>query len=123
MRVAIPLDHLAELWPAKLRGARLGAIRHPASVSNKLEHTSRILARLNRQSFCLAALFGPQHGFLGQTQDNMVGWQGFQHTELNIPVYSLYGEHREPTPDMLHGLDVLLIDRRVSARATRSLLG
>src|SRR5438105_3625779 len=104
--VKIALDHLAELWPTKLRGARLGALLHPASVSASLKHASHILARHNGELFRLCALFGPQHGFLGQTQDNMVEWQGFEHPQLHIPVYSLYGEHREPTPEMLQGLDV-----------------
>ena len=110
MAVLLPLDHLAELWPAKLRGARTGALLHPASVSSKLEHASRILERHDGELFRLAALFGPQHGFLGQTQDNMVQWQSYEHPRLHIPVHSLYGEHREPTPEMLRDLDVLLID-------------
>jgi uncharacterized protein YbbC (DUF1343 family) len=88
----------------------MGALLHPASVSSHLEHASRILERHNGDLFRLAAFFGPQHGFLGQTQDNMVEWKGYEHPRLHIPVYSLYGEHREPTPQMLEGLDVLLID-------------
>jgi uncharacterized protein YbbC (DUF1343 family) len=110
MAVEIPLDHLPELWPEKLRGARVGAVLHPASVSSNLEHASRVLGRHNGELFRLGALFGPQHGFLGQTQDNMVEWQGFEHPQLRIPVYSLYGEHREPTPEMLRNLDALIID-------------
>jgi uncharacterized protein YbbC (DUF1343 family) len=110
VRVELPLDYLAELWPEKLRGARVGALLHPASVSIKLEHSSRILERYNGDLFRIAAFFGPQHGFLGQTQDNMVQWQSYQHPRLGIPVYSLYGEHREPTAEMLQNVDVLLID-------------
>ena len=110
MRVELPLDHLDELWPGKFRGARIGALLHPASVSSRLEHASRILERYNNDLFRLAAFLGPQHGFLGQTQDNMVEWEGYEHPRLRIPVYSLYGEHREPTQEMLRGLDVLLVD-------------
>src|SRR3989442_12784429 len=101
MSVQLPIDHLAELWPKKLQGTRVGALLHPASVSATLEHSSRILERANGQLFHLAAFFGPQHGFLGQTQDNMVEWQTYSHPRLGVPVYSLYGEHREPTPEML----------------------
>jgi uncharacterized protein YbbC (DUF1343 family) len=108
--VELPLDHLAELWPEKSRGVRIGALLHPASISAKLEHGSRILERHNGDLFRLAAFFGPQHGFLGQTQDNMVEWESYQHPRLQIPVYSLYGEHREPTAEMLDDLDVLLVD-------------
>jgi uncharacterized protein YbbC (DUF1343 family) len=110
MPVQLPLDHLTEVWPEKFRGARIGALLQPASVSSKLEHASRVLERHNANIFRLAAFFGPQHGFLGQTQDNMVEWKSYNHPRLGIPVHSLYGEHREPTPEMLQDLDVLLID-------------
>lgn len=110
MAVRLPIDHLDELWPQALRGARIGALLHPASVSATLEHSSRILERANGTLFRLAAFFGPQHGFLGQTQDNMVEWQSYSHPRLGIPVYSLYGESREPTPEMLRGLDALVVD-------------
>src|SRR5438128_591293 len=110
MSVELPLDHLSELWPAKFRGARVGALLHPASVSAELDHASRILERHNGELFRLSAFFGPQHGFLGQTQDNMVEWQSYRHPRLDIPVYSLYGEQREPTAEMLQGVDVLLVD-------------
>ena len=110
MPVQLPLDHLRELWPEKFRGSRIGALLHPASVSAKLEHASRILERYNGDLFHLAAFFGPQHGFLGQTQDNMMEWKSYKHSQLRVPVYSLYAEHREPTAEMLDGLDVLLVD-------------
>jgi uncharacterized protein YbbC (DUF1343 family) len=110
MRVQLALDHLSELWPKKFHGARVGALLHPASVSSQLEHASRILERYNGNLFRLTALFGPQHGFLGQTQDNMVEWKSYEHLRLHIPVYSLYGEHRGATAEMLEGLDVLVVD-------------
>lgn len=110
MAVLLPIDYLAELWPEKFRGARIGALLHPASVSSKLEHASRILERYNGELFTLTAFFGPQHGFLGQTQDNMVEWRSYEHPRLVIPVYSLYGEHREPNAEMLRDIDVLLVD-------------
>ena len=110
MTVQLPIDHLRKIWPRELRDARLGALIHPASVNSKLEHVSRILKQENGRLFRLAALFGPQHGFRGETQDNMIEWRSYEHPSLHIPIYSLYGEHREPTPEMLHGLDALLID-------------
>jgi uncharacterized protein YbbC (DUF1343 family) len=110
MPVRLPVDHLAELWPAQFRGARMAALVHPASVSSKLEHTSKILERLNGDLFRIAAFFGPQHGFLGQTQDNMIEWQGYEHPRLGVSVYSLYGEHREPTAAMLKDVDLVLVD-------------
>ena len=110
MPVLLPLHHLEELWPENLRGTRLGALLHPASVSATLEHAAHILERNDGKLFRLHALFGPQHGYLGQTQDNMVEWQTYEHARLGIPVYSLYGEHREPTPAMLEGIDAFVID-------------
>src|SRR3954454_14286195 len=108
--VLLPLDHLEELWPEKLRGARIGALLHPASVSSRFEHASDILERGPESLFRLRALFGPQHGYLGQTQDNMVEWRSYEHPRLGIPVYSLYGEQREPTSAMLENIDALLIE-------------
>jgi len=108
--VLLPLDYLDEVWPKRLRGTRIAALLHPASVSSKLEHASRVLERYNSDLFRLTAFFGPQHGFLGQTQDNMVEWKSYAHPRLRIPVYSLYAEHREPTLEMLQDLDVLLVD-------------
>src|SRR5260370_9483987 len=110
MAVQLPLDRLRELWPQELRGVRASALLHPASVSSKLEHASRVLERLHGDLFQLSAFFGPQHGFLGQTQDNMVEWTSYEHLRLHIPVYSLYGEHREPTPEMLQDINVLVVD-------------
>ena len=110
MPVLLPLDHLQDLWPERLRGARIGTLLHPASVSANCEHASRILERANGDLFRLSAFFGPQHGYLGQTQDNMVEWQSYEHPRLGIPVHSLYGEHREPTAAMLENLDALVID-------------
>lgn len=108
--VRLPIDRLAELWPRNLRGARIGAVLHPASVSATLAHSSRILESFSPKLFQLAAMFGPQHGYLGQTQDNMIEWEGYRHPRLGIPVHSLYGESREPTGGMLEGLDALVID-------------
>ena len=70
------IDRLPELWPRNLRGARIGAVLHPASVSATLAHSSRVLESFSPKLFQLAALFGPQHGYLGQTQDNMIEWEG-----------------------------------------------
>ena len=108
--VELPIDRLPELWPSSLHGARIGAVLHPASVSASLVHSARILERFSGSLLHLAAFFGPQHGYLGQTQDNMIEWEGFRHPRLGIPVHSLYGTSREPTREMLGGLDALVID-------------
>ncbi|MDH4161545.1 MAG: DUF1343 domain-containing protein [Nitrospirota bacterium] len=102
------LDLVEKLWPKDLKNSRVGLVAHPASVNSKLEHAVDVFRRSKK--FKLAALFGPQHGILGQTQDNMVEWQGFRDPATGLPVYSLYGEVRKPTLEMLKHIDVLAID-------------
>ena len=58
----------------------------------------------------LAAIFGPQHGFRSDVQDNMIETPHRDDATRRVPVYSLYSETREPTDDMLRGLDVLVVD-------------
>ncbi|PID80959.1 hypothetical protein CSB20_04800 [bacterium DOLZORAL124_64_63] len=107
MRVRTGLDRLAAAGCAALRGRRVGLLVHPASVDGGLRHAVDLCAGAGVD---LRALFGPQHGILGQTQDNMIEWEGFIHPRLGCPVHSLYGQHRKPTPEMLAGLDVLVVD-------------
>lgn len=101
------LDRLAADGFAPLAGRRVGLLVHPASVDGQLRHAVDLCTSAGVD---LRALFGPQHGILGQTQDNMIEWEGFTDARLGCPVYSLYGEHRQPTPAMLTGLDVLVVD-------------
>jgi uncharacterized protein YbbC (DUF1343 family) len=108
--VTLALEQLEKYFPEKLRGKRMGAVLHPASITADLRHTLATLERHNGSLFELAALFGPQHGIFGHTQDNMIEWEGFTDPRLGIPVYSLYGEHREPTAEMLKNLDMLFVD-------------
>ncbi len=91
---------------AELRDASLGLIAHPASVTADLEHSATALANAG---YRLKALFGPQHGARGEKQDNMVESDAYQNRR-SLPVHSLYGAVRKPTPEMLRGLDVLLFD-------------
>lgn len=96
------------MWPEDLRGSRVGLLVHPASVDHELVHAVDLLR--SSSAFALSALFGPQHGILGETQDNMIEWNGFTDSRTGLPVYSLYGETRKPRPEMLAELDVLVID-------------
>jgi uncharacterized protein YbbC (DUF1343 family) len=107
-RTVSGLDQLEKLWPRDLRGARVGLLSHPASVNSRIEHAVDVFRRSKK--FRLVALFGPQHGLLGQTQDNMVEWEGFRDPATGLPVYSLYGRVRKPTAEMLKHIDVLAVD-------------
>lgn len=91
-----------------LDGARVGIVCNPASVDRQLRHVSDRLAAHPRAR--LAAIFGPQHGFRSDVQDNMIETRHTQDEVRRVPIYSLYSEVREPTPEMLHDLDVLVID-------------
>lgn len=91
-----------------VRNARVGLIVHPASVDHTLRHTVDRFS--THGEIRLSALFGPQHGIRGETQDNMIEWRGFRDPRLGIPVYSLYGETRAPNEEMLRDVDVLLFD-------------
>jgi len=101
------LDIISSKFPKELKGKRVGLLCHTASITSKYVHAVDVFLK----SPCkLAALFGPQHGMFGQTQDNMVEWQGYIHPVLKVPVYSLYGENRKPTAESLFGLDAFVVD-------------
>ncbi len=91
-----------------LQGQRVALLAHPASVTEDLVHSLDALGRL--PDIRLTAAFGPQHGLRGDKQDNMMESTDFIDPALGIPVFSLYGEVRRPTPAMLDCFDVLLVD-------------
>jgi uncharacterized protein YbbC (DUF1343 family) len=92
----------------RLRGAGVGIVCNHASVDRGLTHVVDRLARTD--GVRLAAVFGPQHGFRSDVQDNMIETPHRNDAALRVPVYSLYSETREPTAEMLRGVDVLVID-------------
>ncbi|HEU4390339.1 MAG TPA: DUF1343 domain-containing protein [Blastocatellia bacterium] len=102
------LEVLLETRLDLLGGKRAGLIINPASVNSRFESTLDLF-RGNR-SINLVALFGPQHGIRGNTQDNMIEWASFRDERTGLPAFSLYGETRIPTPEMLSGIDVLVFD-------------
>ena len=107
-KIKVGLDLFEKLWPRPLKGAHVGLLVHPASVNTRLEHAIGLFMKSRKCS--LTALFGPQHGIYGQTQDNMVEWKGFCDPRTGLPVFSLYSDHRKPAPSMLKGIDALVID-------------
>src|SRR5690349_17366579 len=96
------------LSSTRLNGARVGVVCNHASVDRGFRHViDRVAAA---EGVTLAAIFGPQHGFRSDVQDNMVETPHRDDSRRRVPIYSLYSETREPTPEMLRGVDVLLID-------------
>lgn len=98
----------SELAPAQLAGLRIGIVCNPASVDARFEH---VIDRVHREGAVrVAAIFGPQHGFRADVQDNMIETAHARDWRRRVPVYSLYSETREPTAEMLRGVDALVID-------------
>ncbi|HTG98084.1 MAG TPA: DUF1343 domain-containing protein [Burkholderiales bacterium] len=90
-----------------LAGRRVALLAHPASVTGGLAHS---LDALSAAGIKLTAAFGPQHGLRGDKQDNMIESPDFNDRVHGIPVFSLYGKVRRPTPPMMAPFDVLLVD-------------
>ncbi len=91
----------------ELRGKRVALVAHPASVTEDLTHSldALIAAGVN-----VTSAFGPQHGLKGDKQDNMVETSDEIDPTYNIPIFSLYGEVRRPTGQMMSTADVFLFD-------------
>lgn len=106
--VTIGLEVLLDARLDVLRGQRVGLVVNPSSVDRSFRHAVDLLHA--RDEVRLTALFGPQHGIRGETQDNMIEWQGFVDGRTKLPVYSLYGDTRIPYPEMLADVDTLVFD-------------
>ena len=96
---------------ASLTGKVVGLVCHQASVASDCVHIlDHLLPHHRSGKLRIQAVFGPQHGIWGHTQDNMVEWEGYDDPRTGLRFYSLYGEHRKPTVAMLEGIDVLVFD-------------
>lgn len=109
MRVITGLDRLNidKNLQNQFKG-KVALLCHNASVDLNLKPAVLIFKRIFSSRFI--KIFGPQHGFSTDAQDNMIETDHILHPYLNIPVYSLYSETRIPTDDMLAGIDHLFID-------------
>ncbi|MXO85278.1 DUF1343 domain-containing protein [Altererythrobacter aurantiacus] len=109
MSVAFGIDRLLDDAALRkpLEGRRVALIAHPASVTASLTHSldALVAAGLN-----VSSAFGPQHGLKGDKQDNMVETADETDPHYGIPVFSLYGEVRRPTGQMISSADVFLFD-------------
>ena len=107
-KVLTGLDHFQEDRWKGLKGCRLGLLSNQASMDGGLTPSKEIIAQLLPGQ--LKALFGPQHGHGCEEQDNMIETLHSVDRDLKIPIFSLYSRQREPLPEMLDLLDVLIID-------------
>jgi uncharacterized protein YbbC (DUF1343 family) len=111
MDVVLGLDRWLSDGFASIKGQRIGLVCNQASVSSSYVHVlDLMLPHHKRGDFAIGAVFGPQHGIWGHTQDNMIEWEGYEDPRTGLTFFSLYGEHREPTDEMLAGLDRVVID-------------
>lgn len=90
-----------------LRGRRVGLLTHPAGVNRRGLSSITVLQRAPEVR--LVALFGPEHGIYGDEKAN-VPVEDRIDPATGLPVFSLYGKYRRPTPEMLARLDTLVID-------------
>ena len=108
MPVRLGLERLIDGPDRKLiEGRRVGLVCNPASIDSRIVHASD---RMMQGDWKLAALFGPQHGFRSDLQENMIESPHARDAKRRVPVHSLYSETREPTAEMLDGVDVLVVD-------------
>jgi uncharacterized protein YbbC (DUF1343 family) len=101
------LEVLAERRRDLLRGRRFALLAHQASVDARLDHAVIRLGNVPRAR--LVALLAPEHGVWGAAQDHATV-HATRDPATGLPVFSLYGERREPTAAMLRGLDALVVD-------------
>jgi uncharacterized protein YbbC (DUF1343 family) len=96
------------LASSRLNGLRVGVLANPASIDHDFRH---VVDRLNHSNrYKLTAIFGPQHGYRSDLQDNMIETPHAKDRRRNVPIFSLYSDTREPTKEMLDLIDVLVID-------------
>ena len=108
MPVRLGLERLIDGPDRKLiEGRRVGLVCNPASIDSRIVHASD---RMMEGDWTLTALFGPQHGFRSDLQENMIESPHARDAKRRVPVHSLYSETREPTAEMLADVDVLVID-------------
>lgn len=92
---------------AKYKG-KIGVLCHSASIDESYNHTlDTMIETFGKQ---VTKVFGPQHGFVTDVQDNMIETDHATHPVYKLPIYSLYSETRKPTDQMLEGLDHIFID-------------
>src|SRR5690606_2794691 len=105
IRVLAGIELLLQQRIDLLAGKRVGLVTNPTGVDSRLRSGIDLLAA--HPQVQLVALFGPEHGVRGDVQagDDVASSRD---RRTGLPVHSLYGEHREPTPEMLDGIDVLV---------------
>ena len=103
-KVSLGVDIFFEEGAQQLKGKKVGLIVNQTSIDSKMRST---LSRFQEAGIQVAALFSPEHGLKGHQYAAEKVSHG---KEAEIPVYSLHGEHRRPSQEMLVGLDAIVYD-------------
>src|SRR5262245_10658146 len=107
-QIRLGLEILLAEKTGLLRNARVGLICNPATVDHSFRHAADLFSA--HQDINLRALFGPQHGIRGETQDNMIEWEAFRDARTGVMAWSLYGKLRKPSEEMLRDVDIVVVD-------------
>jgi uncharacterized protein YbbC (DUF1343 family) len=107
-RIHTGLDRFRQEYWRRLKGQSLGLLANQASVDDTLVNAKEIFSCLLPGQ--LRFILGPQHGFWGEDQDNMIETEDCLDPELHIPVVSSYGSKAERLPHLLESVDLLIID-------------
>ncbi len=102
------VDLFQKEWPSEFEGVRVALLIHSASYLGNLKST--LDAFLGFEKVSVKSVFAPQHGLFGETQDNMIEWEGYRDLRTGIPVYSLYGKARKPPLEVLLEVDGVVVD-------------
>jgi uncharacterized protein YbbC (DUF1343 family) len=106
--ITLGIDRLLGPDRRFVEGRRVGLVCNPASIDTRFRHTADRL--VEDPAVTVSAIFGPQHGFRSDLQDNMIETPHTRDARRRVPIFSLYSETREPTAEMLRDVDVLVID-------------
>src|SRR5688572_6966018 len=106
-RVRLGIDSFAENPPAVVRGKRLGLITNHTGADSQGRSDIDVLRGM--KSVKLVALFAPEHGIRGNAAPGEKIVDDVD-PKSGVPVYSIYGEVRKPSPAMLKDVDVLMFD-------------
>ncbi|NBY19450.1 DUF1343 domain-containing protein [bacterium] len=109
MKIETGLERFIKKDFNRFKKMKLGLLCNQASVNTSLRHASELLTQ-KQLKLNIGCFMGPQHGIRGEKQDNMVESDDFIDAKTKLPVYSLYGSSRKPTPSILKDLDAFVID-------------
>ena len=106
--IQVGLEVLLNSTEYSFADQKIAYLSNQASTTKKLVHGRVVLQE--KYGNQLTCLFSPQHGFFSEKQDNMIESDHTVDGVTGLPMYSLYGDLRKPTPEMFESFDILLID-------------